>query len=205
MNESNASDCFSFTFNTINRGVNVFPSKLNKMKGVLKFCDLLFSHADQKGAMTEHTVGVVRARLVPGVGPYTVFDLVRRPKSWGKMCKVCTAQEQRPVYHKLEKSACEPTKRAKERALESKRLQHNLVDPSADRISGPQVARKSKRKAPAEKTPEERMTIPQIKKKRLDMKVPGCEFAGLKRKAELVAFLTEKLLAQKQPQPSNPV
>ena len=50
------------------------------MSGVKKFCEVLFTHGDQNGSIGAHTVGVARARLVPGSGPFTVFDLVLGPR-----------------------------------------------------------------------------------------------------------------------------
>ena len=105
MNASSYSDTFSFTFDTINRGVSIFP-KLKKMSGVKTFCEMIFMHPDAHGSLSEHTIGVVRARLVPGMGAYTVFDLISRPKEWGKICQTYSRTEQRPVYHKKEETKC---------------------------------------------------------------------------------------------------
>ncbi len=72
------------------------------MPGVKKFCEMVFTKLD--GSPSD--VGVVSARLVPGVGDFQVFDLLKRPKEWGKMCGKSSYAEQRNVYHKNENTKC---------------------------------------------------------------------------------------------------
>ena len=158
MNSSNYTGTFSFTFETINRSVDVFPEKLTKMPGIKKFCDVIFTHADAKCGST-HTIGVVRARMIPGVGRYEVFDLSLRPKDWGRMCKPCSNKEQRPVYHNKEESKCTLTARALLRSADEKRCRDSLQQPQKSRICSSQVPCKQNRKK-SEKTSEERMKCP---------------------------------------------
>ena len=190
MNGSGYMDTLSFTFGTINRSVNVFPNKLNKMPGVKKFCDFVFTHADAKGLDFVCAVGVVRARMLPGVGEYDVFDLVPRPTEWGRMCKPCSGKEQRPVYHKKEGTKCSPAARALVRCGDLKNRRATVQQPDPQRVSGDQVARKRKRAEQESVSPESKMSVPDIKKALLVL-CPVHEFAGLKKKA-LVDLLIQK-------------
>ena len=149
MNASAFTRTYSFTFASINRGTGIFP-KLKEMKGVKTFCEMVFTHAgekkDEEGEVGWlHTAGVVRARHVPGVGPWQVFDLLHRPASWGKQCQKCSVHELRPVYHTREKSRCQVLARAQAALAEEKKLRAELVQPDPGRIQGEQVPR-NKRK-----------------------------------------------------------
>ena len=145
MNQSNFLHTFSFTFEKINRGVGVFP-KLNKMPGVKKFCEMLFT----KLGGSPSDVGVVRARLVPDAGDFTVFDLLKRPKEWGKMCGKCSNSEQRNVYHKKENTTCAPTQHAVALLSAEHQFRNKLPTPDSTRISKEQVPRKKRKGAPCQ-------------------------------------------------------
>ena len=193
MNESNYSDTFSFTFETINRSVDIFPSRLCEMPGVKKFCDIVFIHADVSGALGARTTGVVRARLLPGLGEYQVFDLVAPPTEWGKLCKPCTHKEQRPVYHTRDSTKCAPAARGLARASSVKALRANLQQPDSKRLSGQQVPRKRKLRETGgvAKVP---MLVPEIKAALLALKVPVSEYTGANKmkKGQLFDFLQRK-------------
>ena len=193
MNTSHNSDTYAFTFSTINRGVDVFPKKMKKMVGVRKFCDLTFIHADQNGEMSARTEGVVRARLVPGQGVYTVFDLLPRPAEWGRLCQVCTSAKQRPVYHTREKTKCDATLRAVQRAAQNSKRRKALPQPDCKRISGPQVARKRKAMDMDRKSviPEMKMVVKDIKAELLALGVSASLLVG-KLKPALAALLASK-------------
>ena len=193
MNESNYSDTFSYTFETINRSVDIFPSILCEMPGVKKFCDIVFTHADVKGTLSARTKGVVRARLLPGLGEYQVFDLVAPPTEWGKLCKPCTHKEQRPVYHTRDSTKCAPAARGLARSSSVKALRASLQQPDSKRLSGQQVPRKRKLKETGgvAKVP---MLVPEIKAALLALKVPVSEYTGANKmkKAQLFDFLQRK-------------
>ena len=66
MNQSAYLNNFSFTFQSINRGVDVFPKlKPNAMPGIKQFCEMSFEYFDEKGQAC-FTPGVVMARMVTG-------------------------------------------------------------------------------------------------------------------------------------------
>ena len=134
MNKSNNSDTFSYTFPTINRGADVFPKDLTKLPGVKTFCEFVFTHADEKGGFNSHTTGVVRARLVPGVGEYTLFDLVKRPTGWGKRCIYCSHAYQRATYHEKDNTICAPGAKAQELAFGKLNRRQHLSQPDNSRI-----------------------------------------------------------------------
>ena len=174
MNKSSYSDTFSYTFEKINRSSSVFPERLNKMPGIRKFCDFVFTHADEDGKLAARTTaGVVLARMIPGEGDYVVFDLVPR-KNWGRMCKPCSNMEQRPVYHKKEKSKCGIAMRGLARAADAKKKRANLSQPNPNRISGSQIPRKRN-----PKPQEKKMLVKDIKAALLALGVPAHEYAGL--------------------------
>ncbi len=193
MNESNHSDTFSFTFDTINRSVDIFPRKLCEMPGVKKFCDIVFIHADVNGTLGARTAGVVRARLLPGMGEYQVFDLVAPPTEWGKLCKPCTHKEQRPVYHTRDSTKCAPAARGLARSSSVNILRANLQQPGSKRLSGQQVPlkRKIREKEGVVKVP---MLVPGIKAALLALKVPVSEYTGANKmkKGQLFDFLQRK-------------
>ena len=190
MNSTNHSDTYAFTFASINRGKDVFPEKLRKMPGVRKFCDISYKHADENGDICAYTEGVVRARLVTGVGQYTVFDLIPRPKEWGRFCKKCAAVKQRPVYHKKENTQCLLTARAQAITVANRARRNLLVQPNPARISGPQVAQK--RKAPAAAADANTsMLVKDIKAELLSLGTKATKFAKM-RKPALFALLLEK-------------
>lgn len=146
MNTRNHSDTYAFAFPTINRGIGVFPEKLKDMKGVRKFCDLQYTHADETGACSEHTIGVVRARHIAGEGSYEVFDLVPRASEWGRMCKACSKAQQRPVYHTKENTKCGGRIRARSIFMGNREMRQHLQQPDQDRILGPQVPKQKANK-----------------------------------------------------------
>ena len=138
MNTSSFSDSFSFTFAQINRGADVFPKALAKMIGIKKFCDFVFvGGATESGDVVQLQAGVVRARQVPDSGQYTLFDLVPRPKDWGRLCQQCSDSLERAVYHRKEKTTCSATARALVSAANNKATRAHLVEPDPNRISGP--------------------------------------------------------------------
>ena len=184
MNTSNYPHTFSFTFAKINRGVGIFP-KLRKMPGVKKFCEMVFTAPD--GSPSEP--GVVRARRVPDEGAFTVFDLLPRPKDWGHMCKKCSDGEQRPVYHKKEKTRCHPTEHALSALDAEQHLREQLPDPDPARITEAQVPRK-KRKAAAAGPPEKKMKVAELKAALLELE-PGINIYGL-YKDDLVQLLVTR-------------
>jgi hypothetical protein len=106
----------AFNFERINRPLGQFP-KLKKLPRARKMCDIRYNHwppaseSDSDGVavlsgQVQHTVGVIRARLVPGEGTYTVWDLLPRPKNWGAMCQACSDNFQCPVYHQRDGTKC---------------------------------------------------------------------------------------------------
>ena len=186
MNKSNNSDTFSYTFPTINRGADVFPKDLTKLPGVKTFCEFVFTHADEKGGFNSHTTGVVRARLVPGVGEYTLFDLVKRPTGWGKRCIYCSHAYQRATYHKKDNTICAPGAKAQELAFGKLNRRQHLSQPDNSRIKGVQISRKRKDAPMAPKT-----RVIDIKTALLALNVAASKFAGM-QKQDLLELLEVK-------------
>ena len=157
MNQSNFLHTFSFTFATINRGIGVFP-KLKPMPGVKKFCEMVFTKLD--GSPSD--VGVVRARLVPGRGDFTVFDLLPRAKNWGRMCGKCSNVERQPVYHKKDRTRCARTQNAVDLIDAEHELRNDLPNPDPTRIREEQVPRKKRKGGPA-KLAENKMHVSAVR------------------------------------------
>ncbi len=183
MNSAHHFDTTAHTFSSINRGVDIFPKKLKKMSGVKKFCEVLFTHGDQNGSIGAHTVGVARARLVPGSGPFTVFDLVPRAKAWGPLCRVCSSAQQRAVYHKREGSKCAPTAKAIIQIDKDMKARTNVPHPDPGRISGPQVGRKRKGTEVSTDQKKIHLGVDAMRTELLRLGVDGSALNGLKKPA----------------------
>ena len=134
---------------------------------------------------------MVLARLITGAGAYSVFDLVPRPPNWGRLCKSCTSAEQRPVYHTKENTKCDPAAKALLLAVAERKQRESLVQPKAERIVGPQVARKRKMVHKEAVSVESKMLVPALKAALSALNVPAREFAGF-RKPALVELLLNK-------------
>ncbi len=102
------------------------------MSGVRKFCETDFACEDALGA-TIYERGVVRARMISGEGDWQVFDRLKRPAKWAKLCMQCSSRLLRPVYHKNDGSACSRLLASQSRGDEEHALLSNLASPDAKR------------------------------------------------------------------------
>ena len=133
INTSDHANAQAFDFTKINRSAGLFPAKFQELNtATRKLCDVVYwCPAPDDSLKRVFTPGVLRARLVPGQGDYSVHDLLTRPKEWGKMCQSCSDKVQRPVYHKRDFTTC---------AVEFSQppSRENIVQPQADRLTGQQ-------------------------------------------------------------------
>jgi hypothetical protein len=140
-NASSDRRSIAYEFKAINRSADLFPpeKELKAPALIKKWCQVSYEYPG-RGEATE---GIVRYRHTSNTGPWLWGDLRggrRGPE--GPLCSSCSTQKQCIVRH--EKASCPDFADV---AVLGPIEWHVDVQPNAARIIGPQVARKSKKKA----------------------------------------------------------
>ena len=148
----------SFSFDTINRGVDVFPAGLDKLPHARQCCDIKYHHT--KDGEDVRKEGVVWFKKVSEVDtPYQLHDLLADQRQGSYMCVQCSNTQLIPVFH-AEVTDCPRTSTQVD--LQAVCATPCVPDPA--RIQGPQVLTQKQlaKGTKATKQPQKKRAAPKV-------------------------------------------